>query len=170
MSPCVLWIDEIEKAISTGDYDSGTSQRLLATLLTWMAENKKPVFIVATANKIADLPPELIRKGRLDEIFFVDFPTEKVRQQIFEIHCNKRELDTINLDMGLLASKTAGFSGAEIEQIVVSSFYRAHAANSSVDTTAILAEIETTRPLSVVMKEGISDLRAWAKDRTVMAD
>lgn len=170
MSPCVLWIDEIEKAISTGDYDSGTSQRLLATLLTWMAENKKPVFIVATANKIADLPPELIRKGRLDEIFFVDLPAEKVRQQIFEIHCNKRDIDTKNLDMGLLANKTAGFSGAEIEQIVVSSFYRAHAVDSSVDTRAILAEIETTQPLSVVMEEGISDLRAWAKDRTVMAD
>ena len=169
MAPCVLWIDEIEKAISTGDYDSGTSQRLLATLLTWMAENSSPVFIVATANNIHGLPPELIRKGRLDEIFFVDLPDHSVREEIFAIHLTKRELPTTGFDLSSLADRSDGFSGAEIEQVVVSALYRAHATGKPVTTQTLLTEIANTRPLSVVMNESIEALRDWAKDRTVQA-
>lgn len=169
MAPCVLWIDEIEKAISTGDYDSGTSQRLLATLLTWMAENTSPVFIVATANNIHGLPPELIRKGRLDEIFFVDLPDRAVRGDIFAIHLTKRELQPGSFDIDSLADKSEGFSGAEIEQVVVSALYRAHASGQPVTTDTLLTEIANTRPLSVVMSESIEALRNWAIDRTVKA-
>ncbi|MBT8147196.1 MAG: AAA family ATPase [Gammaproteobacteria bacterium] len=169
MAPCVLWIDEIEKAISTGDYDSGTSQRLLATLLTWMAENTSPVFIVATANNIHGLPPELIRKGRLDEIFFVDLPEHPVRADIFTIHLSKRELHPSGFDISLLAGESEGFSGAEIEQVVVSSLYRAHATGQPVTTDTLLTEIANTRPLSIVMQESIETLRSWARDRTVKA-
>lgn len=169
MAPCVLWIDEIEKAISTGDYDSGTSQRLLATLLTWMAENSSRVFIVATANNIHGLPPELIRKGRLDEIFFVDLPNHSVREDILTIHLEKRELHPTGFDINLLADKSEGFSGAEIEQVVVSALYRAHATSHPVTTEILLTEIANTRPLSVVMHESIEALRDWAQDRTVRA-
>jgi SpoVK/Ycf46/Vps4 family AAA+-type ATPase len=112
MSPCVLWIDEIEKGISTGDFDSRTTQRLLATLLTWMAENKKPVFIVATANNIDALPPELIRKGRLDEIFFVDLPNEETLGELYSIHLNKREIGLPSIDLSELAKHSQGFSGS----------------------------------------------------------
>jgi SpoVK/Ycf46/Vps4 family AAA+-type ATPase len=170
MSPCVLWIDEIEKGISTGDYDSGTSQRLLATLLTWMAENIKPVFIVATANNIEDLPPELIRKGRLDEIFFVDLPDEEVRKEIFQIHLQKRETETGGLDLGNLAALTPGFSGAEIEQVVVSGLHHALARQEPLSQAMLVEAIENTRPLSVVMAEKISRLQAWARERTVLAN
>lgn len=170
MSPCVLWIDEIEKAISTGDYDSGTSQRLLATLLTWMAENRKPVFIVATANDITGLPPELIRKGRLDEIFFIDLPAQLIREDIITIHCDKRSIDHSVLDLHLLARETDGFSGAELEQAVVSALYKSHAGNVPVSTEILLAEIQATRPLSTVMAESMNKLRNWAVERTVMAD
>ncbi|MDA0687722.1 MAG: AAA family ATPase [Proteobacteria bacterium] len=170
MSPCVLWIDEIEKGISTGDYDSGTSQRLLATLLTWMAENNKPVFIVATANNIEDLPPELIRKGRLDEIFFVDLPDEEVRKEIFQIHLQKREANTGNLELEQLAALTPGFSGAEIEQVVVSGLYHALARQEPLSQAMLVEAIENTRPLSVVMAEKISRLQAWARERTVLAN
>ena len=169
MAPCVLWIDEIEKAISTGDYDSGTSQRLLATLLTWMAENSNPVFIVATANNIHGLPPELIRKGRLDEIFFVDLPDHAVREDIFNIHLAKRDLQPGAFELKVLADNSEGFSGAEIEQVVVSALYRAHATGQPVTTDILLAEIANTRPLSVVMSESIAALRDWAKERTVKA-
>lgn len=170
MSPCVLWIDEIEKGISTGDYDSGTSQRLLATLLTWMAENDKPVFIVATANNIEALPPELIRKGRLDEIFFVDLPDAETRGEIFRIHLDKRDIDSNELDLAALLELTAGFSGAEIEQVVVSALYNAYASKQAFSLELLLAEIDKTQPLSVVRKESISQLQRWAQDRTVMAN
>jgi len=170
MSPCVLWIDEIEKGISTGDYDSGTSQRVLATLLTWMAENSKAVFIVATANNIDSLPPELIRKGRLDEIFFVDLPDAATRREIFTIHCSKRSVKCDGLDFNALAETTDGFSGAEIEQVVVSAMYRSYATTEPVTTESLQREISTTRPLSVVMSEPLARLRGWAADRTVYAN
>ncbi len=170
MSPCVLWVDEIEKGISTGDYDSGTSQRVLATLLTWMAENSKAVFIVATANNIEALPPELIRKGRLDEIFFVDLPNTDARAEIFEIHLGKREMPSAHLDLSELARQTEGFSGAEIEQVVVSGLYHALAQKSDLTQQMLLDAIKTTRPLSVVMAENIAQLQAWARDRTVPAN
>jgi SpoVK/Ycf46/Vps4 family AAA+-type ATPase len=170
MSPCVLWIDELEKAISTSEHDDGTSQRILGTLLTWMAENKKPVFIVATSNDIQRLPPELIRKGRLDEVFFVDLPEREVRAAIFGIHADRRNLDRSSLDLGKLADMTAGFSGSEIEQLVVSAIYSAHANDGTVSMSLLQNEIKATRPLSVLMAEKIATLRQWAQGRTVPVD
>jgi hypothetical protein len=169
LAPCVLWCDEIEKGISTGDYDSGTSKRVLGTLLTWMAENQRPVFIVATANDISALPPELMRKGRLDEIFFVDLPGASIREEIFTIHLNKRTLDVAQFDVAALATASDGFTGAEIEQAVVSSCYSAQAEDATIGTQHVLAEINATRPLSVVMAEDIQRLRDWARERTVSA-
>lgn len=170
MSPCVLWIDELEKGISNGNEDEGTSKRLLGTFLTWMAENKHSVFIVATANQINALPPELIRKGRLDEIFFVDLPTKDIREKILHIHFDKRDVDTSQLDMAILANETKGFSGSEIEQAVVSVMYSCHATKEPIDTEKVLEEILQTRPLSVVMEKKISQLRDWASQRTVPVD
>ena len=170
LSPCVLWIDELEKGISTGENDDGTSQRLLGTLLTWMAENDKPVFIVATSNDIQRLPPELIRKGRLDEVFFVDLPTPELRQRIFRIHLDKREIDRANLDLAALARLSEGFSGAEIEQLVVSSIYRAHAGDGVVSMEILADEARKTRPLSVLMGEKVAALRHWAEGRTVSVE
>ncbi len=170
MSPCVLWIDELEKGISTSEHDDGTSQRILGTLLTWMAENKSSVFIVATSNAIDRLPPELIRKGRLDEVFFVDLPTPEVRERIFHIHADKRAVDKSVLDTGRLAQLTDGFSGSEIEQLVVSAIYAAHADDASVTMQTLIDEIKNTRPLSILMAEKISALRQWAEGRTVPVD
>lgn len=169
MSPCVLWIDEIEKGISVSDNDGGTSRRLLGTLLTWMAEKDKKIFIVATANDIHALPPELLRKGRLDEIFFVDLPAQETREIIFKIHLQKREQDITQFNVKELAERSNGFSGAEIEQAIVSALYRAYAARISLSNELIVREIEGTRPLSVVMAEQVQALREWAADRTVMA-
>jgi len=170
MSPCVLWMDEIEKGIAVGDNDGGTSRRMLGTLLTWMSEKKTPVFVVATANDIERLPPELIRKGRFDEIFFVDLPKADVRWTIFRIHLEKRELDPKTFDLSILVNASEGFSGAEIEQAVVSGLYSAHALEETLNTQHLLHELETTRPLSIVMAEQIQTLRDWASDRTVPAD
>ncbi|MGB7288736.1 MAG: AAA family ATPase, partial [Candidatus Macondimonas sp.] len=128
MAPCVLWIDEIEKGLATGGDDGGTSRRMLGTLLTWLAERTAPVFLAATANDIQQLPPELMRKGRMDEIFFVDLPETSAREAIFVIHLRKRQLDPGRFDHAALARLSEGFSGAEIEQAVVSACYGAAAA------------------------------------------
>lgn len=170
MAPCALWIDEIEKGLSTDGSDSGTSRRVLGTLLTWMAENDERVFLVTTANDIETLPPELLRKGRMDEIFFVDLPDLDTRRRIFQIHLDKRELKTDQVDIAALASACDGFSGAEIEQAVVSALYTSHASAEPLDTQALLKEIRNTRPLSVVMAERVGALRAWAAERTVPAN
>jgi hypothetical protein len=170
LAPCVLWCDEIEKGIATGDYDSGTSKRVLGTLLTWMAENTRPVFIVATANDISALPPELIRKGRLDELFFIDLPSAETRAQIFAIHLAKRSFEPARFKLDALAAASEGFTGAEIEQAVVSACYSAKAQVSEVNTQLITDELNATRPLSVVMAENIQRLRDWARERTVAAD
>jgi SpoVK/Ycf46/Vps4 family AAA+-type ATPase len=170
MSPCVLWIDELEKGISGNNDEDGTSRRLLGTLLTWMAENTKHVFIVATANNIDQLPPELIRKGRMDEIFFVDLPNAAIRERVLTIHLKKRKIDTGMIDVPQLAAACDGFSGAEIEQAVVSVLYANHETKQVIDTKALLEEISRTRPLSVVMAEKIMQLRIWANDRTVAVD
>ena len=169
MSPCVLWIDEIEKGISGGN-DDGTAKRILGALLTWLAENKSHVFVVATANNIEDLPPELIRKGRLDEIFFVDLPSEEIRKRIFAIHLEKRQVSTAEVNLEEVARASEGFSGAEIEQAVVSALYTIHAEEDEINTQYLLDEIRATRPLSVVMAEQIEQLREWAADRTVPVD
>ncbi len=169
LGPCVLWIDEIEKGFSTSGDDNGTSQRVLATLLTWMAEQSSGVFIVATANDIQALPPELIRKGRLDEIFFVDLPDAATRQDIFTIHLQHRQLDPASFYLDLLVSASDGFSGSEIEQAVVSGLYSAMGGAGKLDSEILLQELKATKPLSIVMAEKIIELRTWAADRTVLA-
>ncbi len=169
MAPCCLWIDEIEKGIAVGSEDEGIGRRVLGTLLTWMAERNTRVFIVATANDISRLPPELIRKGRLDETFFVDLPDAPLRAETFAIHLRRRGLDPAAFDLPHLAEASEGFSGAGIEQSVVSALYSAEAAGRRPDTAAILAELARTQPLSVVMAEHIAALRDWARDRCVPA-
>jgi SpoVK/Ycf46/Vps4 family AAA+-type ATPase len=168
MSPCVLWIDEIEKGLS-GDADGGPSKRVLGTLLTWMAERKSRVFLVATANDIEMLPPELLRKGRFDEIFFVDLPDASVRHEIFRIHLEKREQDSSTFELTQLQAASEGFAGAEIEQAVVAALYASHASKEKLNTDHILQEIEQTKPLSILMAEKIAYLRNWAASRTVSA-
>ncbi len=170
MAPCVLWIDEIEKGLGVGSDDSGTSKRVLGTLLTWMAERSAPVFIVATANNIKALPAELVRKGRFDEIFFVDLPLEDIRAGIIRIHLEKRGMDVSMFDLEVLASKSGGFTGAELEQAVVSALYASHAQGVPLSTGLIESELMYTRPLSVVMSEQIGALRQWALERTVPVD
>lgn len=170
MAPCVLWIDEIEKGLASEGDDGGPGKRILGTLLTWMAERRDRVFLVATANDIAALPPELLRKGRFDEIFFVDLPSPEVRSTIFAIHLKKRGQDPAAFDLPVLAIAAEGFSGAEIEQAVVSGLYAAQAQGAALATTHVQHELGATRPLSVVMAEKMAYLRAWARERTVPAD
>ena len=170
MSPCVLWIDEIEKGIAGRGGETGTSQRVLGTFLTWMAERKSQVFIVATANDISTLPPEMVRKGRFDEIFFVDLPGPEIRAAILAIHLTNRKQVLGNFDIDGLAKAMDGFSGAEVEQAVVSALYAAHAKNQPLATDHILEEIGQTRPLSIVMHEKIATMRDWAAGRTVPCD
>jgi len=176
ISPCVLWIDEIEKGLagsqSSGRSDGGTSARVFGTFLTWMQEKKEPVFVVATANDISALPPELLRKGRFDEIFFVDLPSLNERENIFNIHLKKKQRDPkkIGLNIDELAKKSEGFSGAEIEEVVNEALFLAYA-NSQKDLIQenILKCIEETTPLSRTMAEKISDLRQWAQKRARLA-
>jgi SpoVK/Ycf46/Vps4 family AAA+-type ATPase len=135
-----------------------------------MAERKSRVFLVATANDIEMLPPELVRKGRFDEIFFVDLPDAATREAILRIHLARRKLDPAKFDLALLVARTEGFSGAEIEQAIVAALYESHAAGKAIDTAMIEAEIGRTRPLSVTMAERIESLREWARERTARAD
>jgi hypothetical protein len=170
LSPCVLWLDEIEKGLATGHDDSGTARRVLGSLLTWMAERRAHVCLVATANEVNELPPELIRKGRFDEIFFVDLPPPASRTEILTIHLRKRGLSPERLNLAELVVLTDGFSGAEIEQGIVSSLYAAHALGQEPDHGHLAAELRKTRPLSVIMAERVAALRAWASGRTVPAE
>jgi SpoVK/Ycf46/Vps4 family AAA+-type ATPase len=169
MAPCVLWFDEIEKGISLEDNDGGTSRRILSTLLTWMAERKSAIFMVATANDIESLPPELMRKGRFDEIFFVDLPDAETRKVIFSIHLKKRGLDPDNFDFTKLLPASEGFSGSEIEQAIVSGLYSCVGGAGVLTTELLLNALRATKPLSVVMAEQIRALRDWAHERTVLA-
>jgi SpoVK/Ycf46/Vps4 family AAA+-type ATPase len=172
MSPCVLWLDEIEKGLAAGDPsgDAGVSRRVLATLLTWMSERRNRVFLIATANDITALPPELLRKGRFDEIFFVDLPSEAVRREIFRIHLDKRNLPSAQFDLAALAATSASFSGAEIEQSIVAASYAAFAEKKPLETVHVLRELRSTRPLAVLRSEQVAALRQWAESRTVPAD
>jgi len=173
MAPMVLWIDEIEKAFASAasrSSDGGLSQRMFGTLLTWMQEHEAPVFLVATANDIEALPPELLRKGRFDEIFFVDLPKKATRRQIFEIHLKKRDRDPASVDLDKLAEESEGFSGAEIEQAIISAMHEAYAAKTALTTDQILAAMEASPPLSVTMAERVQRLRDWATGRCVPAD
>ena len=170
MAPCVLWIDEIEKGLAGRGGETGTTERVLGTFLTWLAEKKSTVFIVATANDISALPPELIRKGRFDEIFFVDLPKGEVRKQILQIHLAARGQEANKIDLRQVSVASRGFSGAELEQAVVSALYASHAQGIGLETTHLLQEIAKTKPLSIVMAERINTLRQWASGRTVAAD
>lgn len=169
MAPCVLWIDEIEKGLAVSTGDDATSRRVLGTMLTWLAERSAAVFVVATANDITALPPELLRKGRLDEIFFVDLPTADEREAAFRIHLERRHCDVEYFDFAVLAARSQGFSGAEIEQSVVAARHTALAQRLPLSTEHILDELGRTQPLSVVMAERVNGLRRWARERTVAA-
>lgn len=176
ISPCVLWIDEIEKGLSgsqsSGRTDGGTSARVFGTFLTWMQEKKEPVFVVATANDISSLPPELLRKGRFDEIFFVDLPSANERENIFNIHLkNKgRDAKTLGLDMQKLVRASEGFSGAEIEEVVNEALFNAYAnGQKDLEMKNLLDCIDATSPLSRTMAETIANLRKWAEQRARLA-
>ncbi len=169
VSPCVLWLDEIEKGLagvqSSGLADAGVTARVFATLNTWMQEKTKPVFVVATANDISQLPPELLRKGRFDEIFFVDLPADSERQEVFAIHLRKRKRDPEQFDLEAMARASEGFSGAEIEQAVISALYAAFEHEREIGSEDVLAALQETVPLSVTMREEIGMVRQWAKGR-----
>ncbi|MFO0830465.1 MAG: AAA family ATPase [Phycisphaerales bacterium] len=173
MAPVVLWIDEIEKGFASAasqSTDGGLSQRMFGALLSWMQEHQAPVFLVATANDIDALPPELLRKGRFDEIFFVDLPGRAAREQIFAVHLRKRRQDPKDFDIARLAAETEGYSGGEIEQAVVSAMYTAFADKRPLRTEDIADCARCSPPLSVTMRERIENLRAWADGRCVKAD
>jgi hypothetical protein len=173
MAPVVLWIDEIEKAFASAashSTDGGLSQRMFGTLLTWMQEKSAEVFLIATANDIEALPPELLRKGRFDEIFFVDLPGAEARRNIFEIHLTRRGRDPARFDLPALTAASAGFSGAEIEQAIVSALHAAFGASTDIDTARVLAALRQSPPLSVTMRERIDALRSWAQGRCVAAE
>lgn len=170
LAPVCLWIDEIEKifAASSGEVDGGVSKRVLGTMLTWMQERTDRSFIAATSNDINSLPPELLRKGRFDEIFFSDLPAAAAREGIFRIHLEKRGLAPAEFDTPALAAASDGFSGAEIEQAVISALYSASGANEKISSRHILEQIRLTRPLSVIKAESVDFLRNWAKERSIL--
>jgi AAA+ superfamily predicted ATPase len=175
MSPVVLWIDEIEKAFAGGGGDTGgegnaVSRRILGTFLSWMQEREGDIFILATANAVHELPPEFLRKGRFDELFFVDLPDEESRAEILRIHLRRRGREGDPVDAAAVARTSEGFSGAELEQVVVSALYAAFADARPLDTELLLSEVAATRPLSVTARERIEGLRNWARDRTVPAN
>lgn len=170
LAPDILWLDEIDKAFSglggKNDADSGTSARVFGTFLTWMQEKSAPVFVIATANNIEKLPPELLRKGRFDEIFFIDLPDDEERRSILNIHLKKRHRNPESFAVDTFATQAAGFTGAELEQLVVSGLYRAFAEDRELTDADIVAEIKDSVPLSVTYREKIEELRQWAAKRT----
>lgn len=174
VAPSVLWVDEIEKMFPhaglSSEADGGLSVRMFGTFLTWMQEKKAPVFIVATSNDISALPPELLRKGRFDEIFFVDLPNSEERKAIFSLHLARHKLDPGRFDLAKLAAASDGFSGAEIEQAVTSGLYSAFAQKAPLSDAMLLNELHSTHPLSVTMREKVESLREWAHDRAVPAN
>ena len=173
MQPCVLWMDEIEKGLAgtQGDGDgTGAARRLLGTLLTWMAERRSRVFLVATANDIEALPPELLRKGRFDEIFFIDLPGAAARAALLRIHLGKLQIALADADLPAMVTASDGFSGAEVQAAAVAARYAALADARAAVAADVLAELRRTRPLSVTRAEAIASLRAWAAERAVSAD
>ncbi|NET30977.1 MAG: AAA family ATPase [Cyanothece sp. SIO1E1] len=169
ISPAILFIDEIDKAFagSTGsaDSDGGTSSRIFGSFLTWMQEKTSPVFVMATANRVERLPGEFLRKGRFDEIFFVDLPNVEERGEIFKIHLHKRRRDITRFDLAQLAKVCEGFSGAEIEQALIAAMYEAFAQEREFTQLDIIAAIKSTHPLSKTMNEQVAALREWARQR-----
>ncbi len=174
LAPVVLWIDELEKVFAgsspdSASVDAGVSARLLGSFLSWMQDRKSPVFVAATCNNVTALPPELMRKGRFDEIFFVDLPNTAERKAIFALHLSRRKLDSKRFDLDRLAQAARGYSGAEIEAAVQSSMYAAYAAKSAITTETVLEELKNTVPLSATRAEDIAQLRDWAVKRAVPA-
>src|SRR5439155_10982360 len=169
VAPAILWVDEIDKAFagsqSSGATDGGTTARVFGTFVTWLSEKTAPVFVVATANDISQLPPELLRKGRLDEIFFVDLPRRDERLEIFCIHLKKRGRDAAQFDLAALADASSNFSGAEIEEAINSALYDAFDAHGQLTTRHVLTALAQTVPLAKTMDEQISHLRSWAEGR-----
>ncbi len=169
LAPCVLWIDEIEKGLSgvgsSDATDGGTASRVFGTILTWMQEKEKPVFVIATANDISKLPPELLRKGRFDEIFFVDIPNKEERKEIFKIHLKKKKRDPSKFNIEKAAGETVGYSGAEIEEIINEALYIAFNKEKELSDEDIFEAIKRIVPLTLTMKEEITDLRKWADVR-----
>jgi AAA+ superfamily predicted ATPase len=169
VAPTVLWVDEIEKGLSgsTGIVtDSGVSARVFGTLLTWLQEKTAPVFVVATCNSIDAMPPELLRKGRFDEIFFIDLPSSEERREIFRIHLKRRDRDPGRFDLDALANAAEGFSGSEIEQAVIAALYGAFADSGQLTQGHLLKAVTESLPLSTTMSDEISQLREWARKRT----
>jgi ATP-dependent 26S proteasome regulatory subunit len=173
VAPCILWLDELEKGFSgtqsSGMSDGGTTSRVFGTFLTWMQDKKAPAFVVATSNDVTSLPPELLRKGRFDEIFFIDLPSHAERKQIFEIHLRKRKRKPEEFDLDRLSDATPGFSGAEIEAVVVEALYDAFDDMGELTTQSIVSAAAHTVPLSMTMRERIEDLREWARTRARLA-
>lgn len=169
MQPCVLWLDEVEKGLSAVSSNDDVSKRLLGTFLTWLAEKKESVFVVATANDVSALPPELLRKGRFDEVFFVDLPSQTEREAVLTIHLNRRGQDKAAIDVAKIAQITQGFSGAELEQLIVSALYHSYGSATAAGlSNKLLAELaRETQPLSVLMAERVQALRDWAQGRAV---
>ncbi len=173
MAPVILWIDEIEKAFASAaahSIDGGLSQRMFGALLTWMQEHTRPVFLIATANDVSALPPELLRKGRFDEIFFIDLPGPEARRQIIEIHLKKRSRDPELFDLPAIVAACDGYSGAEIESGIKTSIYNAFARGSLLSTQMVIDALRSSPPLSVTMGERMAALRAWAAGRCVPAE
>ena len=172
LAPLVLWIDEIEKAFAAGggDEDGGTSQRVLGTFLSWLQERRGDVFVVATANDVQRLPAELLRKGRFDETFFVDLPDEASRAAILRIHLARRKQAPEGFDLTLLAHESTGYSGAELEQVVVSALYTAFSGSVPLSDELVLAELRQMPPIASTARERIAFLREWAEGRTVPAN
>jgi len=169
LAPVVLWVDEVEKGLagaSGGSSDTGVSARVFGTLLTWLQEKTSPVFVVATANRIESLPPELLRKGRFDEIFFVDLPSFDERTDILKIQLIKRKRDPAKFPIPELAKATENFSGAEIEQLVVAGLYDAFADSQELTGEHLLTSVKETSPLAITMAEDVARLREWARART----
>lgn len=169
VAPVILWVDEIDKAFAgsqgSGATDAGTTARVFGTFLTWLSEKSAPVFVVATANDIAHLPPELLRKGRFDEIFFVDLPAPDEREEVFRIHLERRGRDSRRFDLGALVSASQSFSGAEIEEAIISALYDAFYEHGTLSTGHVLTALRETVPLSRTMDEQIARLRQWASGR-----
>ncbi len=169
LAPAVLWIDEIEKGFATDTGDSGTSERLLGTFLRWMQDREPAVFIVATANDVTRLPPEFLRKGRFDEIFFVDLPSPDDRAEIFRLHLERRGHDGRHIRLDELVDASGSFSGAEIESAIVGALYRSLESGDDLDTEMLLEELKATVPLAHARADDIEALRAWAATRATVA-
>ena len=169
VAPAILWVDEIDKAFAgsqgSGATDGGTTARVFGTFLTWLSEKNAPVFVVATANDISQLPPELLRKGRLDEIFFVDLPSHAERLEVFRIHIVKRGRDAAQFNLEALADGSKDFSGAEIEEAINSALYDAFCSKEALATEHVLAALGQSVPLAKTMDEQINRLRSWAEGR-----